>query len=594
MISSLLSVAILALGVSACKPVPLPPAQRFNTPVPEGRTLSAFSVSADGQWLAYSAETAADGLRRIFVRPITPEQTPDRELPESVGGSLPFFSPDGSNIGFFARGWIWRVARTGQGKPARIVEAPADSAGATWTAADRIVFAPLGDRGLMEVPASGGAATALTSLNAEDGELEHGWPHAVADGSIAFTVSRRARDPHLELLSSDGARTRLRVPIIGQAQSVGTEYLVYGYLGNLMAVKLDAGKRETLGVPVTIAKGLQTVGGFGTVGRSGFSVSSTGTLVWLRATPDDARSRLVRVTPDGKASPLSMPAEAFQTPRLSPDTNRIAVVARSGIMTRDIRVIATARPDRGMTTIAGGDNHSPAWLDNRRLTFGSNRDGAQKIYVAAVGAKAAPAPLFTTDVAVPRNPGSWSRPPKLLAFYEIGRTQRRDVLVYRVGESVAPLAASDANERSPSVSHDGRWVAYVSDEAGRDEIFVAPLAGASEARRLTTGGATEPAWSRFGLYYRQGDRMMFRTLQKESLGEPAVVFEGHFEHDPGANLAAYDVDPLGRYFVMLKSALKPRELRVVVNWSTELSAVTADLSRWSEPCCEHAGSAVSR
>jgi len=88
--------------------------------------------------------------------------------------------------------------------------------------------------------------------------------------------------------------------------------------------------------------------------------------------------------------------------------------------------------------------------------------------------------------------------------------------------------------------------------------------------------------------------MMFCALQKGSLGEARVVFEGHFERDPGSNLAAYDVDPLGRYFIMLKSAVHPRELRVVVNWSTELAAVTADLSRSSEPCCVHAGSVVSR
>ena len=594
MISSLLGVAAVTLVASACTPAPLPPPHRFTMSVPEDRALNAFVVSADGQWLAYSAETASDGLRRIFVRPIAPQPGPDRELPDSVGGSLPFFSPDGSQVGFFARGWIWRAARTGEGKPARIGEAPVDSAGATWTTDDHIVFAPLGDRGLMALPASGGAAVSLTSLNAEDGELEHGWPHAIADGLIAFTVSQRGRDPHLELLSRDRTRTRLRVPLVGQAQSIATEYLVYGYLGNLMAVRLDAVEKETRGVPVTIAKGLQTVGGFGTLGRSGFSVSANGTLVSLDAAPDDARSRLVRVMADGKTSPLSMTAEAFQTPRLSPDTHHIAVVARSGVMTRDIQVIDAAKPDRRITTIAGGDNHSPAWLDNRRLSFGSNRDGAQKIYVAAVGAKRPPHPLFTTDVAVPRNPGSWSRPPTLLAFYEIGRTQRRDVLIYRVGESVVPLAASDANERSPSVSHDGRLVAYVSDEAGRDEVFLAPLAGDGGSRRVTTGGATEPVWSRLGLHYRQGDRMMFRPLHKGALGEPVVVFEGHFERDPGSNLAAYDVDPAGRYFIMLKSALKPRELSVVLNWRTELVAVTADLFRSSQPCCGHEGSVALR
>ena len=135
----------------------------------------------------------------------------------------------------------------------------------------------------MAVPAAGGGATALTELNAADGELEHGWPHALSDGSIVFTVSQRGRDPHVEVLSPEKQRTRLRVPIVGQAQFVETGHLVYSFLGNLMAVRFNLEERAIDGVPVVVAKGIQTFGGFGALGRSGFSVSRTGTLVWLRA-----------------------------------------------------------------------------------------------------------------------------------------------------------------------------------------------------------------------------------------------------------------------------------------------------------------------
>ena len=84
----------------------------------------------------------------------------------------------------------------------------------------------------------------LTELNAADDELEHGWPHALPDGSIVFTVSQRGRDPHLEVLSPKGQRTRLRVPIIGQAQFVETGHLIYSFLGNLMAVRFDPDKHD--------------------------------------------------------------------------------------------------------------------------------------------------------------------------------------------------------------------------------------------------------------------------------------------------------------------------------------------------------------
>ena len=239
-------------------------------------------------------------------------------------------------------------------------------------------------------------------------------------------------------------------------------------------------------------------------------------------------------------------------------------------MTREIRVLDAARPDRIIATIQGGDNQSPAWMDNRRLSFGSNREGLQKIYVVSVDSKRPPSPLFTANATAARNPASWSRPPRLLGLYEIEPARGRDVLVYRVGESIAPVAATGANERSPAVSADGRWIAYVSDGSGRDEVYVAPLDRAGEAMQLTRGGGTEPRLDSGRPGLPAGRELVLRARQDRSLREPQVLFEGHFERDPGANLASYDVDPQGRFFVMLKSVLQPRELRVVRNWGTEL------------------------
>ena len=143
-------------------------------------------------------------------------------------------------------------------------------------------------------------------------------------------------------------------------------------------------------------------------------------------------------------------------------------------------------------------------------------------------------------------------------------------MIYRVDESVTPVAATAANERSPVFSPDGRWIAYVSDASGRDEIYVKRLDDTSAARQLTTSGATEPAWTREGLFYRDGDRLFLVDWKDGKPGDPKEALEGAFEHDPGANLAAYDVDPKGQFFLMLKSAVAPRELRIVTNVGTEL------------------------
>jgi serine/threonine-protein kinase len=553
--------------MSACAQAPpLPPAIRFAVPISEGRVLESFAVSPDGERLVYSAESAADGRRRLVVRSIASDTAPDQELPNTIGATAPFFSPDGSSIAYFSRGAIWRMPASG-GTPIRIADAPSASAGGTWTNDGRIVFAPL-EAGLVAVSASGGAVAPVTQVNAADDELEHGWPHALPGGSIVFTVSQRGRDSHLELLSPTGERTRMRVPIIGQAQFVETGHLVYSFLGNLMAVRFNLDEHATEGVPVAVAKGIQTSTGFGVLGRSGFAVSPTGTLVWLRAGSDEGKSRLVRVGRNGGVSMLAAPADVLQTPRLSPDGRRLAVVARSGVMTRDIRVLDAAQPERVLLTIEGGDNQSPAWRDSRRLSFGSNRDGPQKIYEAAVDSTRPPAPLFTANATTARNPGSWAA--RLLAFYEIEPGRGRNVLVYRIGESIAPVTATGANERSPSVTRNGQWIAYVSDASGRDEVYVARLDRPGDAMQVSTTGATEPVWGREGLFYREGERVMLRALEGAKLGEPQTIVEGHFERDPGSNLASYDVDPQGRFFIMLKSASQPKELRVVKNWGSEL------------------------
>ena len=561
-------VALSALTLAACPASePQPPAVRFALPIPSNRALSSFAISPDGARIAYSAESIEDGRRRLFVLDAR-DGASGRELPDTTGATAPFFSPDGSSVAYFARGAIWRVGLSG-GSPVRIAAAPAESAGGTWISDGRIVFAPLGKSGLVEVTAGDGRPAPLTELNVGDGELEHGWPYALPDGSIVFTVSQQGRDPHIEVLSPEKQRTRLRVPIVGQAQYVRTGHLVYSFLGNLMAVRFDPEERTINGVPMAIAKGIQTSTGFGVLGRSGFAVSPTGTLVWLRSGSNEAASRLVRVDREGTVSPLPIPPDVLQTPRLSPDGRRLAVVARSGIMTRDIRILDATHPERVTRTIQGGDNQSPAWIDSRRLTFGSNRDGLQKIYVVPADGNRPPVPLFTADATTARNPASWSRPPRLLALYEIEPARGRNVLVYRTGESIAPVAATGANERSPAVSADGRWIAYVSDASGRDEVYLAPLDRTGEAMPLTTEGATEPTWSREGLIYRQGETVVLRALLGGRVQEPRVIFEGHFERDPGANMAAYDVDAQGR-FIMLKSAAQPRELRVVRNWGTEL------------------------
>jgi hypothetical protein len=160
-----------------------------------------------------------------------------------------------------------------------------------------------------------------------------------------------------------------------------------------------------------------------------------------------------------------------------------------------------------------------------------------------------------------------------MALYEIDPLRRRDVMIYRVDESVTPVAATAANERSPVLSPDGRWIAYVSDVSNHDEIYVQRVDAGSGPAQLTTTGGIEPVWTREGLFYRSGDRLMLVAWKDDTPMDAKEVLDGVFERDPGANLAAYDVDPKGQFFLMLKSASAPRELRITTNWGSELATL---------------------
>jgi Tol biopolymer transport system component len=574
----LLAVALLA-GVNAWRtfksppPTKLPPAVRSLVSIPADQALEQFALSPDGNSLAYTAE-AGNGNVYLSVR--TPYQA--AALVVAAGGDNPFFSPDGKWVAFFAGGAIWKSPIVNVGGKEKVCEAPVENAGGTWTGDGRIVFAPLGGLGLMAVASSGGEPVALTTLNTRDLELAHGWPQALPGGGVVFTVADRGHDPHLEVLSPSNARSGRLVPAIGQAEYESTGHLVYSYLGDLYAVPFDAQERKTRGVPVAVARGVQTSSGFDALGRSGFALSPSGTLAWVRSTPRDSESELVRVAFDGSViARLKAGSATYQSPRLSPDGRRLAVVVRDGLMTHEIRVLDLLHDDHVGFTLQAGDNQSPAWTPDGRLSFASNRDGLQKIYVVKV-VKAAgqdeadatdvPKPLFSMDASSPRNPSSWIRTPPMLAFYEIDPFRARDVLVYRVGQAILPVAATPANERSPVLSPDGGSIAYVSDASGRDELYVKTLEDGSEARQISQQGGIEPVWTRKGLFYR--DRL--DSLEVVVGKDTRNLFTGRrFERDPGANAADYDVDPRGRFLVMLKGARRTHELEFVKNWGTELA-----------------------
>ena len=311
-----------------------------------------------------------------------------------------------------------------------------------------------------------------------------------------------------------------------------------------------------------------------------FDVARNGTLLYL---PSEglAGRRLVWVDRNGVVSPAVDEPQGFSRPHLSADGRRVAVEVRRSLSDIDIWVYDLERRTRTRVTTDSGGEGDPVWApDGESIVFGSNRTGARDLFSRAADGSGEVELLLTSDVN--KDPHSFSPDGKRLAFYE-RRGANRDIWILDVDEKKPePFVASEFNERSPSFSLDGRFIAYVSDASGQNEIYVQPYPGPGTRTVISTEGGYGPVWSRDGkeLFYRNDDRMMAVTVETEprasrfSASVPEMLFEGAFlsEANPDSGSQTYDVSADGQKFLMVEAGGTGAELHVVLNWLEELEA----------------------
>jgi serine/threonine-protein kinase len=479
--------------------------------------------------------------------------------------AAPFFSPDGDWIGYFAEGALKKVPRAG-GPSVSLADAPAPRGG-TWGEDGSIVYAPLARSGLWQVPADGGAARPLTSLDSTRGETSHRNPTFVPGLRTVLFVAQGSSyaEEAVGAVSLDTGARRIVVEQGGFPRVSNASQLVYlARGGTLMAVPLDPTGMEIAGYPAAVLEGV-----------GAFSSSRAGTLVYRSAGPPLMR-RLVWVDRRGTVEPLPPVPRFYRNPRLSPDDRYIAVSIEDG---PDRSVwIYDVRDDRLARLTSGGSSLWASWSpDGTRVAYASNRPGTSwdLVWKAADG-NGQEEVLFAGPEM--QHPGSFARD-GTLAFTQID-ADGWDIWLVRPATGAEPelLLGSPASERSPALSPDGQWIAYASDESGRSEIFVRPLAERSRWWQVSTDGGEDPVWARSGreLFFRDGPRLMsveFRGGAAFPFGKPRVLFEGEFEWDvPGTQ--SYDVASDGQRFLMTQRTPSPRaRWNVVVNWHADLQRV---------------------
>jgi len=245
-----------------------------------------------------------------------------------------------------------------------------------------------------------------------------------------------------------------------------------------------------------------------------------------------------------------------------------------------------ARETLTRLTFQGSINQLGAWMpDGKRIAFQSNKEEKANLFWQLTDGSGGLERLTTSESI--QTPNSSSPDGQLLAFIEIDPTTGFDILVLRMGDpstgsgqvrNAQPFLRTQFNESAPRFSPDGRWLAYISDESSRYEIYVQPYPGPGSKWQISTEGGTEPVWNPNGreLFYRSGDKMIAVEITTQpgfSAGKPKVLFEGPYVPTP-STFPNYDVSPDGQRFLMFKPSEQaqaaPTQINVVLNWFEEL------------------------
>jgi eukaryotic-like serine/threonine-protein kinase len=557
--------AVVGLTVWNLRPVLPRSVTRFAISLPVGQRLAdldepAIAVSPDGTRLAYVA-TQGGNNPQLYLRAMdSPEAKP---IPGTEGAANPFFSPDGQWVGFFAGGKLKKVSVSG-GAAVNLADA-GDLQGASWGSQGMIAYGSEQAAVLQQVSDAGGKPQALTRL--EKGETDHDWPEFLpGNKTVLFAASGGDRsNAQIAVQSVGTGRRRNLIQGATHPRYAPSGHLVYAQGGNLMAMPFDAQRLTATGAAVPVVEGVLE-----------YSISATGSLAYvIGAAGATGQRRLVWVTRNGIEQPLPAPMHDYRNPRLSPDGRRLAVTIDEPTQ---VWLYDLSRETLSRFTFEGDENLGSVWTpDGKRIAFMSNKEGGPyNIFWQLADGSGGLERLTTSEHT--QVPTSWSADGQLLAFVEANSDKRYDIWMLRMGDRKAqPFLRTLFNNGAARFSPDGHWLAYVSDESGRYEVYVQPYPGPGGKWQISTEGGTEPVWNPNGreLFYRSGDKMMAVDIATQpgfAAGKPRMLFKGQYEGGgPGAN---YDISPDGQRFLMIKPSesaeTAPTQINVVLNWFEEL------------------------
>ena len=573
----ILAAALVAavLAIVARPRVAEPPVTRLEVTTPPTADPLSFALAPDGRQLVFVA--TADSTSKLWLRRF--DQSDAQPLAGTDAASFPFWSPDSRSIGFFADGKLKRVDVSGSA-PQVLADAPAGRGGA-WNSDGVILFAPMNLGGLVRVAATGGTPTPVTQST--HSANSHRWPQFLPDGR-QFLLSVGLGDPSTRgvfVASLDDGRLQRVMDHDTAAFFAPPHWLLFASQGRLTARRFDPARLTLGGDPVLVEPnvGADTAGNL-----AAFSVGPTGVL-GLRSTAASRRQLVWFDRGGNQLATVGSPDEsAMAAPALSPNDGRIALY-RAPEGNSDVWLIDLARQFSSKMTFDSAPDGSPVWsADGRTIFFRSTRSGASDLYRTPANRSGGDQLLLATPEN--KSPLDVSPDGRYLLFTTHSARSGVDLMAMPLtgDEKPVPVVQTNYDEIEGQFSPDGRWIVYVSNESGANEVYAQPFPGPGDRLRVSTAGGAHPRWRRDGreVFYVTSDNRLMAAAVRVSEGSldisaPAELFRVRFATGTNINLAAglqrpqYAVASDGRFLINVAvDDSMPRPIRILINWPSAL------------------------
>jgi Tol biopolymer transport system component len=538
---------------------------RLTIPLPPGQEITTYpAITRDGRTVAYVTQQGLDAPQ-LYLRDLNSFEA--RLVAGSSGAYQPFFSPDGKWVAFFAQGQLQKAEVTG-GAPIRMAEA-LFGVGGTWNEDNTIIYAASLGSGLLRIPASGGTPESLTNPDGAANGYAHVFPQALPGGrSVLFTIWGQTAGN--AVLSLDSHRWEMVLPeasfqfaFFDATNGSTGRLLLIDRSSTIKAAPFDAAHPTRTSADTTVLSDVYY--DVETESRGWLAISNNHTAVYASGNP--AKTSLVWVDREGKAESLGKDQDLYRDVRISPDGKNAVVRVGGNLWLHDLQ-----RGTRSPLTSGNAANFRPLWSrDGTRIIFGSNRGGDWDIYSQpADGSRPA-------EVLLKRPYDQWPLsilPDGTLLYLELHPKTGRDLWTLSPDGKTTPLRVTPFNEQegqfSPGPTSGPRWVAYTSDESGRNEVYVQSYPGGTNRIAVSDGGGATPRWSADGkeLFYVTGDAVVAVAVRSDgTFGAPHKLFDrSNYYLKYG-----YDVSHDGKRFLMIRrdEGSVPHQLNVILNWSDE-------------------------